>query len=165
MSEDEKKEPPEWELPPPEPEGELVLIGRIRGVLTGLPVKFIKGIDHFSPPTPLPEMPQFMAGLIYFRGGIEAAVDLGILLGGDKFAFAEKSRAVLTEAEGLRGVVLFDELIDMPVLNPALIQPLEVFDIPSEPLAGKFQWRDEAGLMIAPAGLFNYIANYNQGAL
>ncbi|MFH0765857.1 MAG: chemotaxis protein CheW [Calditrichota bacterium] len=159
MSED-IVEPVEFELPELEPEGDLIIVGRIRGVLVGLPVKFVKGVDRVNQATSLPETPGFITGLIYFRGGIEAAVDLGVILGGDKFTRSDKSRAVLTEAEGLRGAVIFDELLDMSFITSEMVKSVEVFDIPAEPIAGRFQWRDEAGLMIAPAGLFNYIANF-----
>lgn len=141
-----------------EEEKNLLLIGRVRDVLIGMMVDQIKGVDRVSNVTPLPGAVQYISGLVYFRGGIEVAVDIGIILGGDTIHFSPKSRAVLAEAEGMRGAVLFDELVDMHSIAENEILPLDVYDIPKDPVVGQFNWRGEAGLLISPAGLFRYVS-------
>ncbi len=135
----------------------LVLVGRVRGVLLGLRIEDTKGVDRISHVTTLPHTRSYITGLVYFHGGIEAAVDAGVIIGGGTIEITHRTRAVLAEAAGMRGVILFDELLDMPEINVEEITPVEVFDIPEEPIAGKFSFNGEAGFILHPEGLFKYI--------
>lgn len=135
----------------------LILVGRVRGVLLGLKVEESGGVDRITHVTPLPDSRPYITGLVYFHGGIESAVDVGIILGGEALELTSRTRAVLAETPGMKGVILFDELLDMHEIKVEDITPVEVFDIPEGPIAGKFIYNGEAGFLLSPEGLFNYI--------
>lgn len=140
--------------------GELVLIGKIRDMLVGLPIEQIKGVDRVEAATPLPGTPDFIAGLVYVRGGIEAGVDLGVIFGKEELVVTDQTRVVLFEADGGRGAIMFDELLDMPRLRPEEIVPLKLSNIPKAPVLGQFTWREETVIMVSPAGLYKYAIDF-----
>jgi chemotaxis signal transduction protein len=104
------------------------LIGRVRDCLIALPINVVKGVNRLGHLTPLPGSPGPIAGVLYFRGGIEAAIDVGMIWGKESLISTKKSMQVLVESEGLRGVFLFDVLLDMVELSDSMM----VRDYPKE---------------------------------
>ena len=90
-----------------------MIIGRIGTRLAAVTLSDSRGVSIPGKVTPIPGAPLSLAGLIYFRGGIEAVVNLAAVWGEERGALAESSRAILLESEGMRAVVIFDDLLDL----------------------------------------------------
>lgn len=140
----------------------LVLIGKIGERLICLPISEVKGIELAPPITKLPNSMPILAGLVYFRGGIEAAVDLRSILNNEPFTHNSATRAALIEKQGVRAVVLLDEIVDMPKL------PLSKISYPTENQSDSllsdlgFRWQDKEVILLSSIKLFNLV---NRGAL
>jgi len=104
-------------------DGQPSLKGIIAGEAVILPLAGVVAVQRVGRIVALPGSPPWLPGLIYFRGGIEAAIDAGRLWGQGSFQPGDSARAVLIEDSGLRGVLLFDDL-------------QELLDIAALPFAG-----------------------------
>ncbi len=96
-----------------------LLIALSSGVEFGLELKDTRGVSSFGRIIPIPGTAPAILGVTYFRGGIEAAVDLGVVWNGSSIRNSSKSRAILIEAEGRRAVLIVDTLIDLYDCNPS----------------------------------------------
>lgn len=90
-----------------------VIIGVIGERLFAISLSHCRGVAPAGRVTPIPGAPAAIAGLVYFRGGIEAAVDLRVVWGDPPSPPGHDARAVLIEAEGMRAVLLVDHLLDL----------------------------------------------------
>ncbi len=77
-----------------------------------------RGVSTIGKIIPIPGTVKSIVGLTYFRGGIEAAVDLRQIWEASLDEVEKITHAVLVEAEGRRAVLLVDSLIDLYNCNP-----------------------------------------------
>ncbi len=89
------------------------LIGRSSGIEFGLDLTETRGVSTFGRIIPIPGTAPSIIGLTYFRGGIEAAIDLGLVWSNSSALITSESRAVLIEVEGRRAVLVVDSLLDL----------------------------------------------------
>ncbi len=129
---------------------------RVADTLVALPIGDAKGVSVPGKVTRIPGAAPDLAGLIYFRGGIEAAIDLGQIWRGVPALNQPTARAVLIESEGVRVVVIFDELLDLLDLDSESIKP-EVGGLPG--IAGRVEWGGEEMLLFSSQLLFQRLAN------
>ena len=94
------------------------LISLSSGIEFGLELKETRGVSSFGRIIPIPGTARTIIGVTYFRGGIEAAVDLGALWNMASLNLTKRSRAVLVEAEGRRAVLIVDSLVDLIDCDP-----------------------------------------------
>lgn len=138
------------------------LVGKVKDLKIALKVTDVRGVEKVHELTPLPGAPQGLAGLVFFQGGIEAAIDIGILLGKEKWTPNPDSCAVLAESQGLRGVLLFDtqpEPTDIPA-NEHAVKRLDDNDLRT---SGSFTYESgDVKILSVSALLSSFIAPIHQ---
>lgn len=133
------------------------LIVRLDSRLIALELSQVRGVGQIGKIVPLPGAPHGVAGLVFFRGGIEAALDLKAIWESGQQLPSATTLAALVEAEGLRAVLLFDALTDMIDIAPvSLIE----FDDNAKLLAGvtgRFVLPSSEIWLVSPARLLRYL--------
>jgi len=88
------------------------IISQSSGIVFALHLDETRGVSTIGRIIPTPGTAPSITGLTYFRGGIEAAVNLGEIW---KTKSSEKpgGHAILVEAGGRRAVLIVEDLIDL----------------------------------------------------
>jgi len=131
-----------------------LLVGKIGERLAGLPLQESRGVSIPGRVTPIPGSPATLAGLLYFRGGIEAVIDLARVWGDPSPRRTPRSRAVLIEAEGMRGVIIFDELWDLAECSRDVLREPEIGLAGISSIAG---WKGETLSILSASDLLRYV--------
>ncbi|HKQ44722.1 MAG TPA: chemotaxis protein CheW [Rhizomicrobium sp.] len=89
----------------------------------GLDMLAVREIRGWSQPTPLPQAPHFVCGMVQLRGTVIPVIDLGDRLGLGRASPTAKSVLVMVD-HGTRLVgLLVDSVSDLAVLSKASLQP------------------------------------------
>jgi len=125
--------------------------------LVALPLADARGVETPGKITTIPGSPPTLAGLTYFRGGIEAVINLPAVWGEAASPRRASARAVLIEAEGMRGILIFDELLDI------WRTPAKALNKPLSPRAGitaVLEYDSSEVSLISASDLLRYIEAY-----
>jgi purine-binding chemotaxis protein CheW len=89
----------------------------------GLPIARVSSIIRYEEPTPVPQAPDSVAGVVNVRGHVIPIVNLMRALKGVESCPRPSSRIVITESDaGVVGVVV-DAASEVVAVDPALIAP------------------------------------------
>lgn len=69
----------------------------------GISIKSVKEINAMMNITPVPNMPDYMKGVINLRGKIITVMDLRLRLGMEEKEYSERTCIVIVEVEGQKG--------------------------------------------------------------
>lgn len=94
------------------PKVKSFIICQSSGIVFALYLDETRGVSTLGRIIPTPGTAKSVVGLTYFRGGIEAAIDLGEIWN-TKSLDNPSSHAVLVEAGGRRAVIIVENLIDL----------------------------------------------------
>ncbi|MFH0985154.1 MAG: chemotaxis protein CheW [Candidatus Omnitrophota bacterium] len=73
--------------------------------------------------TPIPQLPEFLLGIVNVRGNIVPVFDLRKLYGIGEKAFDEKSRLLILRYNGKHVSIVVDEILDTMKLDKKMIDP------------------------------------------
>jgi chemotaxis signal transduction protein len=138
------------------PDTITLLVGSVGERAVALSITDARGVSTASKLTRIPGSSQTIAGLVYFRGGIEAIIDLSAIWNGREGSSNQNGRAVLIEAEGMRGVILFDRLWDLFDSPKSSIKQYEG-SMPG--IIGTVVWRERELLVIGGSELLRYLSS------
>ncbi|EZP76049.1 CheW protein [Parageobacillus genomosp. 1] len=82
-----------------------------------IPVVHVISIEKMMTPTIVPQMPDYMVGVVRIRGELVPVLDTRRLLYGQPFEETDKTRLVVTAAEGISVAFIVDEakeILDIP---------------------------------------------------
>jgi len=131
-----------------------LIIGSIGRRLAAVQLSDSRGVSIPGKVTSIPGAPLSLSGLVYFRGGIEAVVNLAAVWGETSVNFPTTARSVLLEAEGMRAVVIFDELLD---LYDCPKNDLRSSDIELAGISSVFDWRGKEVFLLSGSELLRYV--------
>ncbi len=84
-----------------------ILTFHVGPALYGLDIQTVREIRSWVPPTPLPQSPPHICGVINLRGTVLSILDLGLRLGGQPAPHSARSVIIVAEAEaGLIGLLV-----------------------------------------------------------
>ncbi|HKQ10057.1 MAG TPA: chemotaxis protein CheW [Rhizomicrobium sp.] len=89
----------------------------------GIDMLAVREIRGWSEPTPLPQAPSYVRGMVQLRGVVIPVIDLGDRLGLGAAAPTAKSVLVVVERNGQLVGLLVDSVSDLVVLPQASLQP------------------------------------------
>jgi chemotaxis signal transduction protein len=121
----------------------------------GIPIRDVRGVAPAAQSTLLPGSPSAISGLAYFHGGIEAVIDLGLLWNGYPIKRDSSARFILVEVEGMRGVLLIDNLVDMFDTPEADVNAASQVDSEKLAIKGELKWRDGSVPLFSASVLFH----------
>lgn len=84
----------------------------IQGEDFALPIRRVKEIIGYIPPTPLPLTPDFIKGVINLRGNVVPVVDLSLRFGGDPIQRERRTCFVIMEVESQFGLQYLGILVN-----------------------------------------------------
>ena len=96
----------------------------------GISILKVKEIIEIMQPTPVPQVPYYVRGIINLRGRVIPVVDLKAKLGLDTGAFSDRSCIIVVEIEGQHGVLLTGVMVDT-VSDVVYLQGTEIEDTPT----------------------------------
>lgn len=96
----------------------LFLVGKAADQEFAIDLKEARGVATVGKIIEVPGANESISGLTYFRGGVEAVVDLAMVWGKGRIIENKQSRVVLVEADGRRAVIMVEELFDLFSSNP-----------------------------------------------
>lgn len=83
----------------------------------GVPIQSVISIEKMETATPIPNMPEYMVGVVKVRGDLIPVFDVGLILYNKHVVETEKTRMVVVNTETLSfGLVVDDakEIVDVP---------------------------------------------------
>lgn len=89
----------------------------------GIDMLAVREIRGWSEPTPLPQAPSYVRGMVQLRGVVIPVIDLGDRLGLGAAVPTAKSVLVVVERNGQLVGLLVDSVSDLVVLPQASLQP------------------------------------------
>ncbi|HKU54115.1 MAG TPA: chemotaxis protein CheW [Rhizomicrobium sp.] len=89
----------------------------------GIDMLAVREIRGWSEPTPLPQAPSYVRGMVQLRGVVIPVIDLGDRLGLGAAAPTAKSVLVVVERKAQLVGLLVDSVSDLVVLPQASLQP------------------------------------------
>lgn len=89
----------------------------------GIDMLAVREIRGWSEPTPLPQAPSYVRGMVQLRGVVIPVIDLGDRLGLGAAAPTAKSVLVVVERNAQLVGLLVDSVSDLVVLPQASLQP------------------------------------------
>ena len=83
----------------------------------------VRELRGWSPPTPLPQSPPFVTGVINLRGQILPIVDMAVRLGIEPSGPTDRQVIIVTAIEGRLVGILVDAVCDIIAIAPDALQP------------------------------------------
>jgi purine-binding chemotaxis protein CheW len=81
--------------------------------------------------TPVPGAPDFVTGIVSFRGAMLEVMDLGLRLGLGRAQASEQSRIIVTRADDDNVGLLVDDVLDVLPVDPARLQQGATLGVPA----------------------------------
>ncbi len=88
-----------------------------------VPITVVKEVVPWSRPTPVPEAPPIVEGVIDLRGDIIPVIDLGKRFGTSRSRPPEDSKIIVMEVDGRQAGVVVDEVTEVHALQPGSVTP------------------------------------------
>ncbi|WP_044747913.1 chemotaxis protein CheW [Bacillus alveayuensis] len=94
-----------------------VVVCQIANEQYGIPVENVISIEKMSAPTVIPQMPDYMVGVVRIRGELVPVLDTMKILYNQSFQESDKTRMIVVITEDISVALIVDdakEIIDIP---------------------------------------------------
>lgn len=88
-----------------------------------VPIGLVKEVQPWTKPTPVPEAPPIVEGVIDLRGEIVPIIDLGRRFGTSRARAPEESKIMIIEVGGRQAGVVVDDVTEVHTLGPSSVTP------------------------------------------
>lgn len=105
-------------------EGESYVLFELAGATYALPSRQIAQLDMVQTPTPVPNAPAFVDGVVSVRGHVIPAVNLRARFGFPRVAHDLRSRLVIVREHGRTVGLIVDSAREFATIAPESIKPL-----------------------------------------
>jgi purine-binding chemotaxis protein CheW len=133
-----------------------IVIFSIKDQLFGFEISQVERILRYAAPTPLPDAPDFLEGVVPYGDGIVPVVDLRKRLGTNP-EIGEQTRVIILHIDDQPVGVLVDHVLKVHRLDAATISapPAIVRGLAAEYIVGLLSRDDETVVMLNAGRLFN----------
>ena len=100
-----------------------IIAFNLGGELYGVDICYVNSIMRPRPAMPLPNVPDFILGMINLRGSLLPLIDLRLKFNLDIRPLNEDSRIVVMESKNYRAGLLVDKVWELLRLAPTAFQP------------------------------------------
>jgi purine-binding chemotaxis protein CheW len=104
--------------------GESYVLVELAGATYALPSRQIQQLDMVGTPTPVPNAPAFVDGVVSVRGQVIPAVSLRARFGFPRIAHDLRSRLVIVREDGRTVGLIVDSAREFATIAPESIKPL-----------------------------------------
>ena len=105
-------------------EGESYVLFELASATYAIPSRMIQQLEMVGEPTPVPNAPGFVDGVVSVRGQVIPAVNLRARFGFPRVAHDLRSRLVIVRAEGRTVGLIVDSAREFASIPPDAIKPL-----------------------------------------
>lgn len=105
-------------------DGESYVLFELAGATYALPSRQIQQLDMVSTPTPVPNAPAFVDGVVSVRGQVIPAVSLRARFGFPRVAHDVRSRLVIVREQARTVGLIVDSAREFATVPPESIKPL-----------------------------------------
>ena len=105
-------------------EGESYVLFELAGATYALPSRQIQQLDMVGTPTPVPNAPPFVDGVVSVRGQVLPAVSLRARFGFPRVAYDVRSRLVIVREHARTVGLIVDSAREFATIAPESIKPL-----------------------------------------
>jgi purine-binding chemotaxis protein CheW len=105
-------------------DGESYVLFELANATYAIPSRLIQQLEMVGEPTPVPNAPGFVDGVVSVRGQVIPAVDLRARFGFPRVAHDLRSRLVIVRAEGRTVGLIVDSAREFASIPPDAIRPL-----------------------------------------
>lgn len=88
-----------------------------------VPITAVKEVVTWTPPTPVPEAPAVVEGVVNLRGEIIPVIDLGRLFRATRLKANEEARIIVMEVGGEQAGFVVDEVSHVHTVLPESVAP------------------------------------------
>lgn len=92
----------------------------------GIPIEYILSIESLKPMEEIPDMPDYMEGVITIRGEFKPILNMNKLLFGEKSQVTDRSRIIILHTEELTFGLIVDNMKEIKQVPQGSIQQLEI---------------------------------------
>jgi len=105
-------------------ESDSYVLFELAGATYALASRNIQQLDMVGEPTPVPNAPAYVDGVVSVRGQVLPAVSLRARFGFPRVAHDVRSRLLIVRAEGRTVGLVVDSAREFAVITPEMIKPL-----------------------------------------
>jgi purine-binding chemotaxis protein CheW len=105
-------------------DGESYVLFELASATYAIPSRMIQQLEMVGEPTPVPNAPGFVDGVVSVRGQVIPAVDLRARFGFPRVAHDLRSRLVIVRAEGRTVGLIVDSAREFASIPPEAVKPL-----------------------------------------
>ncbi len=95
----------------------------VNGQIFGIDIMSIREIRAWTPVTPLPRVPHYIAGVVNLRGTVLPVVDLAARLGWRPTEATHRHAIIVAQIDGQARGLIVDSVSDIVTLPAAALQP------------------------------------------
>jgi len=110
-----------------------IIVFRIAKQLNALSLDQVLEVVYPFTITPVPDVPEFVLGIVNLRGSIETVFDLGLVLGLGPVVISSKSRLIVVDGGGLHCCFPTDSEVRIVEIHSSILQE------PADPLHEELQ--------------------------
>jgi len=104
------------------------IIFKARGAEYGIDLQKVVSIERNSKVTPLPQVPDYMVGIVSIRGKVIPVIDSNFLLFQKHLQEEEEPRYILLEVQGSTIALMVESTNEILEIEDSLIKPVEMMN-------------------------------------